>query len=82
MISILIVIVWTFLLTMYAIFPHFLTMTETKIDLYELLTEDELDSVTNIFLEALAREKRLTADVFEIETNIISDHFLSSDDYE
>ena len=57
-------------------------MTETKIDLYDLLTGDELDQVTNIFLEALAREKRLTADVFEIETNIISDHFISTDDYE
>ena len=57
-------------------------MTETKIDLYELLTGDELEQVTNIFLEALAREKRLTADVFEIETNVISDHFINSEDYE
>ena len=57
-------------------------MKTRKIDIYEYLTDDELEQVTNIFLEALAREKRLTADVFEIETNIISDHFLSSDDYE
>ena len=49
-----------------------------KIDVYELLTGDELEEVTNILLEALAREKRLTADVFEIETNIISDHFIPS----
>ena len=55
---------------------------EQTIDIYELLTGDELDQVTNIFLEALAREKRLTADVFEIETNIISGHFISTDDYE
>ena len=53
-----------------------------KIDIYDYLTDDELEQVTNIFLEALAREKRLTADVFEIETNIISDHFISTDDYE
>ena len=56
--------------------------TTRKIDLYELLTDDELEQVTNIFLEALAREKRLTADVFEIETNIYSDHFINTDDYE
>ena len=55
---------------------------EQTIDIYELLTGDELDQVTNIFLEALAREKRLTADVLEIETKIISDHFISTDDYE
>ena len=40
------------------------------IDVYDLLTGDELEEVTNILLEALAREKGLTADVFEIETNI------------
>ena len=56
--------------------------TTRKIDILNYLTDDELESVTNIFLEALAREKRLTADVFEIETNIISDHFISTDDYE
>ena len=46
-------------------------MSETKIDLYELLTGDELDQVTDIFLEALAREKNISPEVFEIETNII-----------
>jgi len=51
-------------------------MTVQKIDVYELLTGDELDEVTNILLEALAREKQLICDVFEIETNIISDHFI------
>ena len=42
-----------------------------KIDLYELLTDDELEEVTNIFLEALTREKGITPEVFEIETNIL-----------
>ena len=51
-------------------------MTVQKIDVYELLTGDELDEVTNILLEALEREKQLICDVFEIETNIISDHFI------
>ena len=46
-------------------------MSETKIDLYDLLTDDELDQVTNIFLEALAREEGITPDIFEIETNIL-----------
>ena len=46
-------------------------MSETKIDLYDLLTGDELDQVTDIFLEALAREKNISPEVFEIETNII-----------
>jgi len=42
-----------------------------KIDLYEYLTEDELEQVTNIFLEALAREEGITPEVFELETNIL-----------
>ena len=42
-----------------------------KIDIYEYLTEDELESVTNIFLEALAREEGLTPEVFELETNVL-----------
>ena len=42
-----------------------------KIDLYEYLTDDELESVTNIFLEALAREKGIQPEVFELETNIL-----------
>ena len=50
---------------------EFLTMNETKIDLYDLLTGDELDQVTDIFLEALAREKNISPEIFEIETNIL-----------
>ena len=46
-------------------------MSETKIDLYDLLTDDELESVTNILLEALAREEGITPEVFEIETNVL-----------
>ena len=42
-----------------------------KIDIYEYLTEDELESVTNIFLEALAREEGITPEVFELETNVL-----------
>ncbi len=42
-----------------------------KIDLYEYLTEDELEQVTNIFLEALVREEGITPEVFELETNIL-----------
>ena len=52
-----------------------LTMTKTYIsktyDLYDLLTGDELDQVTNIFLEAFARSKGIEPEVFEIETNIL-----------
>ena len=44
--------------------------TTRKIDIYAYLTEDELESVTSIFLEALAREEGITPEVFEIETNI------------
>ena len=46
-------------------------MSETKIDLYDLLTGDELDQVTDIFLEALSREKNISPEIFEIQTNII-----------
>ena len=42
-----------------------------KIAIYEYLTEDELESVTNIFLEALAREEGITPEVFELETNVL-----------
>ena len=42
-----------------------------KIDIYDYLTEDELESVTNIFLEALAREEGISPEVFELETNIL-----------
>ena len=44
--------------------------TTRKIDILNYLTEDELESVTSIFLEALAREEGITPEVFEIETNI------------
>ena len=44
--------------------------TTRKIDLLNYLTDDELESVTNILLEALAREEGITPEVFEIETNI------------
>ena len=43
--------------------------TTRKIDIYDYLTGDELESVTNILLEALAREEGITPEVFEIETN-------------
>ena len=48
-----------------------LTMKTRKIDIYDYLTGDELDQVTNIFLEALAREEGITPEVFELETNIL-----------
>ena len=51
-------------------------MNHTKIDLYDLLTGDELDQVTNIFLEALAREKNIVPEVFELETNILLESIL------
>ena len=46
-------------------------MNTKTIDLYDSLNQDELNQVTNIFLEALAREKGIEPDVFEIQTNII-----------
>ena len=42
----------------------------TTIDIYDSLTSDELAQVTNILLEALAREKNISPEVFEIQTNI------------
>ena len=42
-----------------------------KIDIYDYLTDDELEQVTNIFLESLAREEGITPEVFELETNIL-----------
>ena len=45
--------------------------TTRKIDIYDYLTGDELDQVTNILLEALAREEGITPEVFELETNIL-----------
>ena len=44
--------------------------TTHKIDILNYLTDDELESVTNIFLEALAREEGITPEVFDIESNI------------
>ena len=43
----------------------------TTIDIYDSLTSDELEQVTNILLEALAREKNISPEIFEIQTNII-----------
>ena len=69
------------MMTVYDLQSHNDKLAKT-IDVYDLLTGDELEEVTNILLEALAREKGLTADVFEIETNVISDHFINTEDYE
>ena len=41
------------------------------IDIYDSLTNDELQTVTNIFLEALSRRRLQPPEVFEIVTNII-----------
>ena len=54
---------------------------EKTIDIYESLTSDELEQVTDIFLEALAREKQLTTEVFEIKTKIVSDNFIRLETY-
>ena len=60
-----------------------LTMTKTYIaktyDLYDLLTGDELDQVTNIFLEAFTRSKGIEPEVFEIETKIIVETLQEAD---
>ena len=42
-------------------------------DIYDALTGDELDQVTNIFLDALSRQNNITPEVFELVTNIIVD---------
>ena len=42
-------------------------------DIYDALTGDELDQVTNIFLDALSRQNDIQPEVFEIVTNIIVD---------
>tara|TARA_Y100001951_G_scaffold27986_1_gene21782 strand:+ start:123 stop:290 length:168 start_codon:yes stop_codon:yes gene_type:complete len=44
-----------------------------KFDIYDSLTEDELETVTNIFLDALYREKNIKPEIFGIETNIVVD---------
>ena len=43
----------------------------TTVDLSDLFTDEELDQITMISLEALARERGICPDVFQIETNII-----------
>ena len=42
-------------------------------DIYDALTGDELDQVTNIFLDALYRQNNISPEVFELVTNIIVD---------
>ena len=42
-------------------------------DLYDAFTEDELVTVTNIFLEAFTRQNNTSPEVFELVTNIIID---------
>ena len=42
-------------------------------DIYDSLTGDELDQVTNIFLDALSRQNNISPEVFELVTNIIVD---------
>ena len=45
-------------------------MSQT-IDLYDYLTANELSEITDILLEVLAREKGISPEIFEIQTNII-----------
>ena len=42
-------------------------------DIYDALTGDELDQVTNIFLDALSRQNNISPEVFELFNNIIVD---------
>ena len=53
-----------------------MTQTATKYDLYDLFTDDEFDRVTDIVLEALAREKNIVPGVFHIDTIINVDSIL------
>lgn len=50
-------------------------MNETELakihDVYNLLTEDEYETVKRIFLEALDREKDIQPKSFSIETHVI-----------
>ena len=48
-----------------------MTQTKGKFDIYDSLTEDELETVTNIFLDALSRQSNIQPEVFGIETNIV-----------
>ena len=42
-------------------------------DLFDAFTEDELETVTDIFLEAFTRQNNTSPEVFELVTNIIID---------
>ena len=42
-------------------------------DLFDAFTEDELETVTNIFLEAFTRQNNTSPEVFELVTNFIID---------
>ena len=42
-------------------------------DLYDAFTDEEFETVTDIFLEAFARQNNTNPEVFEIVTNIIID---------
>tara|TARA_B100000405_G_scaffold223037_1_gene158657 strand:- start:870 stop:1034 length:165 start_codon:yes stop_codon:yes gene_type:complete len=42
-----------------------------NVDLYDLFTKDERESVTNIFLEAYCRKHGSAPEVFGIETAIV-----------
>tara|TARA_B100001250_G_scaffold337336_1_gene304111 strand:+ start:2870 stop:3064 length:195 start_codon:yes stop_codon:yes gene_type:complete len=48
-----------------------LTMSFKTYDIYDSLTCDELETITNIFLEALSRQNNIQPEVFELQTNII-----------
>ena len=45
-------------------------MTNQVIDVYDLLTEKELSSVTEILLEAYSRKNQETLDIFEVVLQI------------
>lgn len=45
-------------------------MSMKTIDLYDLLTANELSEITDILLEVLAREKGIRPEIFEIITKI------------
>jgi len=45
-------------------------MTNQVIDVYDLLTKDELSSVTNVLVEAYSRKHKETLDIFEVVLQI------------
>jgi len=53
-----------------------LTAIRNKYDVYDSLTPDELETVTNIFLDALSRQNNIQPEIFGIETNIVVDTIL------